>query len=197
VKASNLAVHYERVHPRARSKLSKEERAAMDRTAVRRNPTPSRADWRIPAIVVAVLVVALGAAGAWIATQASPPPAASGKITVTPGEWDFGNIGQAVVSHNFVIQNAGSSPLRLDGISTSCMCTSAELVYNGVTSPRFGQHNNPPWTLTMAAGTQGVLTVFYDPAVHPELGHFQRDVYILSSDPAQREVTVTIHATEV
>ncbi len=191
VKASNLAGHYERVHPRATPKLTKEDREAMREKVVRARPS-SHVDWRVPAI--AILLVALVGGGIYAYTSA---PAASGRISVNPTVWDFGEIQQVGVSHNFEVLNLGSTPLRLDGISTSCMCTSAEFAYNGGTSPRFGQHNNPPWQLTIAANGRGVLTVFYDPTVHPEFGHFQRDIYILSSDPAQREVTVTIHATEV
>lgn len=195
VKAANLAEHFERVHPRARSKLAKEERAAMERAAVRRDRPASHADWRIAAVIAVVVLVA--GLGAWAYATRPVGPAAEGKILVSPTVWDFGDIGQVTVTHSFQVQDVGSTPLRLDGISTSCMCTSADLTYMGQTSPRFGQHNNPPWQLTMDPGTSGTLTVYYDPTVHPELGHFQRDIYILSSDPAQRETTITIHATEV
>ena len=77
------------------------------------------------------------------------------------------------------------------------MCTSADLTYLDRTSPRFGQHANPPWQLVIAPGTSGFLNVYYDPTTHPERGHFERQVYILSSDPAQRETSITIHAFEV
>ncbi len=190
VKASNLAGHYERVHPRAKPKLSKEDHEAIRQETVRARPS-SHANWRVPAI--AVLLVALVGGGIYAYTAA---PAAAGRIAVDPTTWDFGTITQVVVSHTFEVRNLGSTPLRLDGISTSCMCTSAEFTDASGTSPRFGFHSNPPWEHTIAPGGQGVLTVFYDPTVHPERGHFQRDVYVLSSDPAQREVTVTIHVTE-
>lgn len=194
VKTANLTDHYARVHPRAQLKLTREERDAIRRDVSRPRPSSSM-DRRIPAI--ALLLVALVGGGVYAYTSAPAAPAASGRISVNPTVWDFGEIQQVDVSHNFEVFNLGSTPLRLDGISTSCMCTSAEFAYNGATSPRFGQHNNPPWQLTIAADGRGVLTVFYDPTVHPERGHFQRDIYILSSDPAQREVTVTIHVTEV
>jgi hypothetical protein len=191
VKASNLAGHYERVHPRAKPTLTKEDREAIRQEAVRARPS-SHADWRIPAI--AVLLVALAGRAVYAYTSV---PAAAGRISVEPTVWDFGQIQQVVVSHNFEVRNLGSTPLRLDGISTSCMCTSAEFTDPSGTSPRFGLHGNPSWQHTIAPGARGVLTVFYDPMVHPERGPFQRDVYVLSSDPSQREVIVTIYATEV
>lgn len=192
VKASNLEGHYARVHPRAKPTITNADREAIRRETVRARPS-SHGDRRIPAAII--LVVALVAVGAWAYTAGSGAPAA-GRISVTPATWDFGTIPQVVVSHAFEVRNLGSTPLRLDGISTSCMCTSAEFTDTAGTSPRFGFHGNPAWQHTIAAGGQGVLTVYYDPMVHPELGHFQRDIYILSSDPAQREVTVTIHVTE-
>ena len=190
MKAVNLARHYERVHPRSTPTFTKDERAPIRHEAVRAR-APSRTDWRIGAI--AVLLVAL--VGGGIFAYTSIPPAA-GRIEVTPTVWDFGQIDQVVVSHAFAVRNLGSTPLRLDGMSTSCMCTSAEFTDSSGTSPRFGFHGNPAWQHTIAPGGQGILTVFYDPMAHPDRGHFQRDVYLLSSDPAQREVVVTIHVTE-
>jgi len=195
VKVTNLADHYGRVHPRAKLKLSKEEQVAVERASVRRDRPTSHADWRVVAAILVVVAVAAAGIGAWWITQLRPP--AAGRIQVSPTVWDFGDIDQSLQTHTFQVRNNGTTPLRLDGISTSCMCTSADLTYMGTTSPRFGQHENPPWTLTMYPGTGGTLTVYYDPTAHPERGHFQRDIYILSSDPAQREVVVTIHATEV
>ncbi len=197
VKVTNLADHYGRVHPRAKLRLSKEEQAVAERASVRRDRPASHADRRILAAILVVLAVVAAGAGAWWFVQARSGPPASGRIQVSPTVWDFGNIDQSVQTHSFQVQNVGTTPLRLDGISTSCMCTSADLTYMGTTSPLFGQHENPPWSLTMLPGTGGTLAVYYNPTVHPELGHFQRDIYILSSDPAQREVVVTIHATEV
>lgn len=193
VKLGNLAGHYARNHPHALRYLSKEERKMISRAAIPRDRPSSRADWRLVAVLFAAVLV-LGI-GVW-AFEARPTNP-SGRIALDHDTWDFGNIGQDVVSHALRVRNAGSDPLRLEGISTSCMCTSATFTFGSQVSPRFGQHNNPPWQLILPPGTEGTLTVFYDPTVHPELGHFQRDVYILSSDPVQRETTITIHANEV
>ena len=192
VKAENLAEHVDRVHPGARDLLNRDVRREIDLAARRSRPL-SRASWRLGTAVLAV-VLAL-AVGAWaIGTQG---PVAAGRISFDHATWDFGDIGQAEISHTFRITNVGSGPLRLQGISTSCMCTSAAFVYGSLTSPRFGQHNNPTWELSLPAGAEGSLVVYYDPTVHPERGHFERDVFVLSDDPLQRETTFTIHANEV
>ena len=195
VKAGNLAQHYERVHPRAQLKLSKEERQEIDRAAVVRRERPTaRVRGRVVAVIAAVVLIAgLGIVGYQVLSSSQ----ASGRLDVEPASWDFGNISQVTVSHTFTMRNVGTTPLRIDGISTSCMCTTAHLDYVGEASPMFGYHQNPSWSLVMAPGTQGSLTVHYDPTVHPDRGDFDREVYILSSDPVQRETSVTIHVFEV
>lgn len=191
VKVENLADHVDRVHPGARSRLSQEERREIDRLARHRHA--GRANWRVGAAILAI-VLALGV-GAWAIELRGPE--AAGRISIDHGTWDFGDIGQLEISHAFRIANVGSGPLRLQGVSTSCMCTSAVFVYGSQTSPRFGQHNNPTWELSLPAGAEGSLVVYYDPTVHPERGHFERDIFVLSDDPLQRETTFTIHANEV
>ncbi|MEK6911500.1 MAG: hypothetical protein AABX36_01690, partial [Candidatus Thermoplasmatota archaeon] len=64
-------------------------------------------------------------------------------------------------------------------------------------SPRCGPHTKPTGERSLPAGAEGSWVVYYDPTVHPERGHFERDVFVLSDDPLQRETTFTIHANEV
>ncbi len=196
VKAENIAGHYERVHPKARLILPEtEEREVARAAAPRPAPRPiTSKTWKVVAAVLgAVLFLGIAVVGYGALSAAG----ASGKIDVEPPSWDFGDIQQVTVSHVFTIRDVGSTPLRIDGISTSCMCTTAHIDYMGGSSPMFGYHENPSWGLTIAPGTQGSLTVHYDPTVHPERGHFERQVYILSSDPTLREASVTIHVYEV
>ena len=196
VKAENLAAHYERVHPKAQMQLSDAQRWEVARaTAPRPAPRPvSPGTWKVVAVILGVvLFLGVAVVGYGVLSAAG----ASGTIDLEPSSWDFGDIQQVTVSHTFTVRNAGTTPLRIDGISTSCMCTTAHVDYMGGSSPTFGYHESPSWSLVIAPGTQGSLTVHYDPTVHPERGHFERQVYILSSDPTEREAIVTIHVYEV
>lgn len=193
VNFENLAGHMAHVHPREEATLPLEAKGR--REAARRRSVPmSRAQRRAilygtVGVIVIVLAIVLG------------PyllPTAGGTIHLEPTSYDFGDIAQAPVSTTFRLHNLGTSNLLLKGVSTSCMCTSARVSYGGTTSPAFGYHDNPAgWSLSLPPGTEASLVVAYDPTVHPELGHYVREVYILSSDPEHREATVEIHATEV
>jgi len=102
------------------------------------------------------------------------------------------------VSTTFRLHNQGAVPLRIEGASTSCMCTTARITYGGQMSPTYGFHANPGgWSLSLPPGAEALLEVFYDPQAHPELGPFAREVYVLSSDPNLREATVGIRGMEV
>lgn len=194
VSVENLETHLAKVHPResVRIDLPGEERRAIRRP----HRTPMTRSGRRLSIVLAVVALGLGVL-VWAASL-PPSPIAGGTIHVEPASYDFGPIGQDVVTTAFRIHNRGDSRLVLQGASTSCMCTTARVVYAGRASPTFGYHDNPGgWSLTLLPGAEASLEVFYDPTVHPELGHYVREVYVLSSDPAQREASVQIHATEV
>jgi hypothetical protein len=193
VNVGNLPRHFERVHPRddVAAALSTDER----RTLERRTRVPMSAAGR-RRLVGASLAVAAVLFVVWLLSWSTVPT--GGVIHIEPASYDFGEIGQSTVSTTFLLHNLGSSVLVLQGVSTSCMCTSARVVYGGVASPTFGYHDNPGgWSLALPPDAEASLDVFYDPTVHPELGHFMREVYVLSSDPGHREASVQIHATEV
>ena len=120
------------------------------------------------------MVAALAVVGSLVALT----PASGGRIHLEPTVYDFGDVGQDVVS-------------------TSCMCTTARVVYGGTVSPIFGYHSNPAWSLSLPPDAEARLEVFYDPTVHPELGHYVRQIYVGSSDPEQREAILEIHVREV
>ncbi len=163
VNLENLEGHLARVHPREHvpAPLAERERKAFRRA---RRPSVPRRSRRL------AVAGALALAGIFLAAYfVSSSGPVGGMIHLDPSSYDFGEIGQAVVSTTFRIHNYGTSNLVLQGVSTSCMCTTARVVYAGQTSPTFGYHDNPAgWSLALAPGAEGNLQVFYDPTVHPE-----------------------------
>ena len=127
----------------------------------------------LAAMLGLVLAVTAGCAGA------ARGPA---KIELSTAEFDFGTIpNSGPVRQVFQVRNTGQERLEIDGVSTSCGCTTAE-----VDNTR------------LLPGEAANLTVTYDPQVHGgETGEFLRVVYVRSNDPSTPEASLTIRVTVV
>jgi hypothetical protein len=126
------------------------------------------------------------------------------RIEIDSPRYDFGTVSQTdgIVSTSFTIRNTGGSDLVIENIDTSCMCTTASLVYKGQESPRFSMsmHGKNPenFEMRIPAGETAQLRVYYDPNAHgkqkkPEI-RVIREVTIISNDPTdfQKEVRITV-----
>lgn len=147
----------------------------------------------VPILVAAVSVVALGTFLFYsFYSRQDRAPAAIGepRLEVTPEVKDLGTIDyrQGIVTTQFTIENKGGSDLVITEMETSCGCTAASLIVNGVEGPRFGMrgHGDWPtgWSATLKPGEQAQLKVTYDPNAHGiYVGSFDRIVLIRSNDP--------------
>jgi len=94
------------------------------------------------------------------------------KIEIENPKYDFGTVSQSdgIVSTFFTIKNTGGSDLVIENMDTSCMCTSASIIYNGIEGPRFGMsmHGENPedYELKIPSGESAQLKVYYDPMAH-------------------------------
>jgi len=96
------------------------------------------------------------------------------KVVVDQTEFDFGTLDlQEKRSHQFTFANAGNAPLTLGRGGTSCRCTLSELEKEQI----------PP-------GESTKVTVSLEPTEKP--GPFQQTARILTNDPAQPQITLTI-----
>ncbi len=130
-------------------------------------------------------------------------PAIRPKIMVEPDMYDFGDVSQArgTVSTFFTIRNDGDATLIIDGLETSCGCTTASL--EG--SPFFGmpghgdQGASPSdWSHEIPSGGTAKLEVRYDPNMHKSFrGGVTRAVYISSNDPIDFRKEVRIELNQV
>jgi len=131
----------------------------------------------IAIVVVAAVLLGLAAVAGYAAL-----PQAPGAVELSATEFDFGTVpNTGPVSHTFQVRNAGQGTLRIDGASTSCGCTTAEIARG-----------------ELAPGESTGLTVSYDPLAHDSaLGEFLRIVYVRSDDPEMPEATLTIRVRVV
>jgi hypothetical protein len=135
-------------------------------------------------------------------------PADAPKIVFAQTSYDFGEVSQAdgVVFTLFTIKNAGEGDLVIDKLSTSCGCTMASIVYNGVEGPTFtmpghGKENPKNWSVSITPGDTAQVKVYFDPNVHgkqkePSLD-ITRTVSVFSNDPVEFEKQIRIELTQV
>jgi hypothetical protein len=99
-------------------------------------------------------------------------------ITLETMRYDFGAVQQGeVATTEIVVRNTGQGDLRIETVSTSCGCTSAQV------EPK-----------TIAPGEEGRLVIHYDSGAHPDSGPIQRHIYVASNDPDEQEVEVIVNA---
>ena len=188
VKAENLAAHLGRVHPRVSRSKYGDLHVPKPRGARR-----GIAAWLpLAAIVMAVLV----AAGVYFVIVQRGLGSGSGKFYADHTFYDLGSVSQTVSQHTFTFQNRGEGALSLDGVWTSCGCTTAHIVIGAQQSPHFGMHDNPPWSGKLAPGATATLVVLYDAAAMPDLYVGDRSIFVKTSDPGDPEPEFVIRVSE-
>ncbi len=107
------------------------------------------------------------------------PPAATEQparmLSAREQSFDFGTISMAAgkVTHNFWIRNAGTTPIDLRTMYTSCMCTTASLVKGGKKTAPVGMAGHgyiPPLNETLGPNEAAMVEVVFDPAAHGPAG---------------------------
>lgn len=130
-------------------------------------------------------------------------PKGGPKIIIEPEVYDFGDVSQSkgITSAVLKIRNSGKADLVIDNMDTSCMCTSASVIYNGKEGPKFNMamHGNPKgWSVTIPPGDEAELKIYYDPNAHKELrGPVTRTIKVFSNDPIEFEKTARIELNQV
>jgi len=77
------------------------------------------------------------------------------------------------VTHRFSIKNANAAPVVIRKISTSCMCTTAQLVKGGRKLAIYGMPGHgyvPNLDEPIAPNEQAMVEVVFDPAAHGPAG---------------------------
>jgi len=148
-------------------------------------------------VLIIVLVVAIAFLGivAWGYSSMSGPTrtalATPGALTASTTLYDFGTISMAKgkVDHLFAITNPTGSDIKINTISTSCMCTTAYFVNGTVKDGPFGMSGmgyTYPSTANevVPADSSREIDVQFDPAAHGPagIGDIDRLIYIGQED---------------
>ncbi len=129
------------------------------------------------------------------------------EIEIVKEYFNFGTIKQSdgIVTTTFDIKNSGDSDLIIENLDTSCMCTSASLIYENKEGPIFGMsmHGDNPkdFKISIPPGETAILKVYYDPMAHGKQKQAEqsivRTVTIISNDPIDFQKSVRIELIQV
>jgi hypothetical protein len=125
-----------------------------------------------PALALLACACALAATRA----QDQPPAETPGmpRIELSASEWNFGTAWQGQpLKHEFTVKNAGTAPLEISEVSSSCGCTVP-------TKPK-----SP-----LAPGESSTMTISYDSA--KRTGEAQQTVTLITNDPARHSVPIKL-----
>ncbi len=116
------------------------------------------------------------------------------QILETSHDWGEIPINNGNVNKTFRIENNGPEVLELANISTSCMCTTAQVTINDQVSPFFGMHSKSSWLGQVPAGQSAQVFIEFDPAFHGPNGTGQvtRQVSIQTNDPNNPLITFNL-----
>lgn len=151
---------------------------------------------------LAVVGLLFVAATAMTSQEQKLQPAVGGKLVVEEDSYDFGtvSINGGNLSGVFVIKNEGTVAVNLGSITTSCACTSAEVLLPTDRSPTFSMRNDAltdGWVGALAPGAEATVTMIYDPLYHGPsgTGPIRRTGTMRTSDPEYLELTFTMQGT--
>lgn len=108
------------------------------------------------------------------------------------------NLGEIKVSdvkiEEYALKNAGTKPLQILNVNSSCGCTAGQIIYQGKTSKEFSMHTQSGFVTEIAPGDTATVRLTYRPATMPVYGLVEREVYVETNDPANSKLIFSITA---
>lgn len=135
----------------------------------------------IGVIIIGVLIVGVVALTQTNSTRETSSPSTNQLFDFAESEFDFGTLKQSggIVTHDFPFTYNGTETITVTGLPTSCGCTSATIDSS-----------------TLTPGTQGVITVAFDPNLHAEPeGRFYKTITLLTEPTITQSPELKIWAT--
>lgn len=109
--------------------------------------------------------------------------------------YDFGEIKVAdIKQQDFTLKNAGSKPLQILNINSSCNCTFGQIIYKDLISKEYGMHAQSGYVIDIAPGDTATVRVTYKPIIMPVYGFVERAVFITTNDPANQRLVFSVKA---
>lgn len=157
----------------------------------------------VPAILGIITFVILGL-GIWllsrpIGVEVEKSDQAKAEVGETSYDWGEIKINGGNAEKVFLIKNTGAGVLKLSGVSTSCMCTTAQVIIDGKGSPLFGMHQKSSWVGEIPAGKEAELKIVFDPAFHGPsgVGAMTRQIVVETNDKNNHKLEFTLKGNVV
>lgn len=116
-------------------------------------------------------------------------------VEVKESYYDMGTIKvKDTSSKEFAIKNVGTKPLQLSNITSSCGCTTGQIIYKDTYSAEFSMHAQSDYVVAIAPQTEAKIKVVYKPFVMPVFGVVERQVFLNTNDPALPKLEFKIKA---
>ena len=116
---------------------------------------------------------------------------------VRESEFNFGTIRMADgnVNRVFAVRNAGETPMKIEKIFTSCMCTTAFAEQKGKRKGPFGMPGHgvvPKANIEVAPGEEVGIDVVFNPNAHGPagVGPFTRTIHLVDEKGAEQVFTI-------
>lgn len=120
-------------------------------------------------------------------------------LGATSHDWGTIGINDGIVKKTFMVKNSGSEPLQLFNVSTSCMCTTAQVRIGDELSPAFGMHSQSGYISEVPTGETAEIMVAFDPAFHGPsgTGPITRQIMVETNDKSNPQLSFTAEAVVV
>ena len=135
--------------------------------------------------IVLVIAGLVWFGGSGTKTPAIIDGAYAGTLIAKESKYDFGTVSMAkgLVSKEFTLENQSKDSVKIGEVSTSCMCTEAELKVGDKTAGPFGMPGHggaPKANLIVKPGEKLVVKTIFDPAAHGPagVGKIIREIYL-------------------
>lgn len=117
------------------------------------------------------------------------------KMELSERNFDFGKIKLSdIVTKEITIKNIGAKPLNLSNFTTSCGCTTIQVIYEDQKSPEFSLHQKITWQKDITVNTSATAIIKYEPKAMPVEGEVERTAYFKSNDPDNLDVEISVKA---
>ncbi|KKS74860.1 MAG: hypothetical protein UV48_C0026G0006 [Candidatus Azambacteria bacterium GW2011_GWA2_42_9] len=128
--------------------------------------------------------------------------ASGGILTVKEINYDFGDVGikNGLIDHEYILENASDKMVKIGEVSTSCMCTSAEIKTGDKKYGPFGMPGHSGASranIIVNSGEKIIVKATFDPAAHGPagIGMVERAIFIDTGAAEPLTLTFKVNVT--